>query len=37
MTTLTQQEYQQKIAALETPEEIATFVKEYAIAPAKEP
>ena len=32
MTTLTQEEYQQKIADLKTPQEIATFVKEYTIA-----
>lgn len=36
MTTLTQQEYQQKIAELKTPEEITAFVKDYQIAPSEE-
>lgn len=34
MITLTQEQFQQKIATLKTPEEIAAFVKEYAVAPA---
>jgi len=32
MTTLTQEEYQQKIADLKTPQEITAFVKDYTIA-----
>ncbi len=31
MTTITKEQYQQKIASLQTPEEIAVFVKEYVI------
>lgn len=34
MTTLTQEQFQQKIAILKTPEEIAAFVREHTIAAA---
>jgi len=36
MTTLTQIEYQKQIAGLTTPEDIATFVREHAIAPTSD-
>lgn len=35
MKTITISEYQQKIANLKTPEEIAAFVKEHSVAPAE--
>ena len=34
MTTLTQEQFQQKIATLKTPDEISAFLKEHTIAPA---